>query len=51
MNWLKRFIDAGGVKHYLKKWLLCRKGHDWHNAGDWFVCVRCDETQQIPSRA
>jgi hypothetical protein len=47
MKWLERLIDEGGIKHYIKKWLYCRKGHDWRDAGDWFICANCDELQRI----
>ena len=32
MNLIDRLIEAGGIKHYIKKWLHCRNDHDWRDA-------------------
>lgn len=34
------------------KFLLCYfiSGHDWRDAGDWFICWRCNHPVKLPSR-
>ena len=36
-------LDERGLKWVLAEIFICwRKGHEWRNAGDWFICTKCE---------